>query len=57
MSMPNHSNKPKRPRDVSQRAKQIVDIATGEMDSGEDKLEEKRSSKDMQNEKTIADEN
>lgn len=29
MGMPSRSSKPKRPRDVSQRAKLIVDIATG----------------------------
>ena len=27
--MSNHTSKPKRPRDVSQRAKLVVDIATG----------------------------
>lgn len=30
--MPERSSKPKRPRDVSQRAKLIVDIATGEVE-------------------------
>ena len=35
--MPTRSSKPKRPRDVSQRAKLIVDIATGEV---EDKCKE-----------------
>lgn len=30
--MPTRSSKPKRPRDVSQRAKLIVDIATGEVE-------------------------
>jgi hypothetical protein len=28
--MPNHSSKPKRPRDVNQLAKAIVDLATGQ---------------------------
>lgn len=28
--MPNHSSKPKRPRDVNQLAKLVVDLATGE---------------------------
>lgn len=30
--MPTRSSKPKRPRDTSQRAKLIVDIATGEVE-------------------------
>jgi hypothetical protein len=28
--MPNHSSKPKRPRDINQLAKFVVDLATGE---------------------------
>lgn len=30
--MPNRSSKPKRPRDISQLAKLVTDIATGEVD-------------------------
>lgn len=38
--MPNHSSKPKRPRDINQLAKLVVDLATGEIPPAPDQVRE-----------------